>query len=517
MRIKPSTIRRAVAVIAGASVLASAAPAAADRRPTTDVAAIRAQLDLITGADGVPGALAEVRDRRGRSVTITSGTAELGTGRPMVDGDGRFRIASVTKTFVATAVLRLVARHRVRLDAPIETYLPGVVRGTGAGSAINGHDITVRQLLQHTSGLPDYLRFLDLAESTGPVEAAELVRTALSHEPDFAPGAGWRYSNTGYILAGMLVERLTRSDIGTAVTDLVIRPARLDDTYWPPAGEQGIRGPHARNYTVDKAGALVDVTEFEPSWAGAGGAMVSTPSDLNRFWQELLNGRLLPRWALTELQTPVPAPPLGKDVGYGLGTARLPLSCGGHVWAHGGDLANGGIATVSGQDDSGRTATVYITALTSRTAMEHMLHTFDTTFCSQPRPYPTPFARYTASTNAPARTSDPGGPSTSRFVVYPNASRRSTSANPVVPPAPPCPNVRAPTAAPTGGETSNPRPNTCSIGIAGLDSTRSSPPVSGRGRSASVDAVNASSNHRYTRDRPRASATPPDAPSPNAR
>ncbi|NUT51206.1 MAG: beta-lactamase family protein [Saccharothrix sp.] len=378
--------RRVVAALAaGASAVALCVPAAAADRPVTDVAAIRADLDLITGADRVPGALAEVRDRSGRSVTITSGTAELGTGRAMVDGDGRFRIASVTKPFTAVAVLSLVARHRVRLDAPVETYLPGVVRGTGDGSAIDGRDITVRQLLQHTSGLPDYVRYLDSVDRNQPVEAAELVRIALSHEPSFTPGRGWAYSNTGYVLAGMLVERVTRQDIGTAVTDLVIRPAGLRDTYWPPAGERGIRGPHAHNYVLDEtdpAGPLVDVTEFEPSWAGASGAMVSTPSDLNRFWQQLSGGRLLPGWALAQMRTTVSAPGLGPDVEYGLGLIRLPRSCGGHLWVHGGDLSGGGVANVSGQDDAGRAATVYITALTGETAVARMRATMDVALCS---------------------------------------------------------------------------------------------------------------------------------------
>jgi D-alanyl-D-alanine carboxypeptidase len=386
MHIEPLTVRRVVvAIAAGASVVALSAPAAAERGPITDAMAVRAQLDVLTSADRIPGALVEVRDRRGRSVTITSGTAELGTDRAMVDGDGRFRIASVTKPFTAAAVLRLVARHQVRLDAPVEAYLPGVVRGTGEGSAIDGRDITVRQLLQHASGLPDYVRFVNLTGQNQPVEAAELVRIALSHKPDFAPGQDWKYSNTGYVLAGMIVARVTHKDIGTAVTELVIRPAHLRNTYWPPAGERRIRGPHAHNYTLDKAnpaGPLVDVTEFEPSWAGASGAMVSTPSDLNRFWQELLGGRLLPRWALTQMQTTVSAPGLGQGVEYGLGLIRLPLSCGGRIWAHGGDLAGGGVANVSGQDDSGRAATVYITALTGDAAVEHLRRTMDVALCS---------------------------------------------------------------------------------------------------------------------------------------
>lgn len=110
--------------------------------------------------------------------------------------------------------------------------------------------------------------------------------------------------------------------------------------------------------------------------------MVSTPADLNRFWQELFGGRLLPQWVLTQMLTPVPAPELGPEAEYGLGVARLPLSCGGQVWAHGGDLAGGGVANVSGRDDSGRAVTVYITALTGGASIEHLLGTFDTAVCS---------------------------------------------------------------------------------------------------------------------------------------
>jgi D-alanyl-D-alanine carboxypeptidase len=356
-------------------------PAAAERHPATG--AVQAELDLMTGVDRVPGALAQVRDRHGRSVTLTSGTAELGTGRPMVSSAGRFRIASVTKSFTAVAVLRLVAEDRVVLDAPIESYLPGVVRGTGEGAGIDGHDITVRQLLQHTSGLPNYTNYLDKSDPLRRVEPIELVQLALSHRPDFAPGTGWRYTNTGFTVAGMLVERVTGKDIRAAVTDLVIRPAGLRDTYWPPTGETGIRGPHAHNYRLDPAnpqGPLVDFTEFEPSLAGAAGAMVSTPSDLNRFWRELLGGRLLPGRMLAEMTTAVPAPDFGPGVAYGLGLFQFPLSCGGYAWGHAGGIP-GGVSNVSAQDSSGREVTVYMTASTGPQAANRLRHTFDLALC----------------------------------------------------------------------------------------------------------------------------------------
>jgi len=374
----------AVAVAALATTIVASSPAAAEHHPATG--AVQAELDLLTTVDRVPGALAQVRDRHGRSVTITSGTAELGTGRPMVSGTGRFRIASVTKPFTAVAVLRLVADHRVALDAPIETYLPGVVRGTGAGAEIDGHDITVRQLLQHTSGLPNYVNYLDRSDPLRRVEPIELVRLALSHRPDFAPGQSWHYTNTGFILAGMLVERLTGKDIGTAVTDLVIRPAGLRDTYWPPTGEIGIRGPHAHNYTLDPAnpqGPLVDATDFEPSLAGAAGAMVSTPTDLNRFWRELLDGRLLPDRMLAEMTTTVPAPDFGPGLAYGLGLFQIPLSCGGHAWGHAGDLP--GVSNVTARDGAGREATVYLTANTGAQASNRLRHTIDLALCATGR------------------------------------------------------------------------------------------------------------------------------------
>jgi D-alanyl-D-alanine carboxypeptidase len=223
------------------------------------------------------------------------------------------------------------------------------------------------------------------------MEPIELVRLALSHRPDFAPGQGWSYTNTGFILAGMLVERLTGKDIRTAVTDMVIRPAGLRDTYWPPPGETGIRGPHARNYMLDPTdpqGPLVDATAFEPSLAGASGAIVSTPSDLNRFWQELLGGRLLPGRMLAEMTTTVPTPESGPGAAYGLGLMRVPLSCGGHAWGHDGGLL--GVGNVSARNASGREATVYITALTGPQAFNRLWHTIDVALCATDRDGPDP-------------------------------------------------------------------------------------------------------------------------------
>ncbi len=378
--------RRAVLGLVGGAVgtVSVAGVAAARKGASGGAHPAQRHLDLLTSVDGIPGALAQIRDGADLAATLTSGTAELGTGRPMIGGDGQFRIGSVTKSFTAAAVLQLVDEGAVRLDEPIETYLPGVVRGTGDGAEIDGHHISVRQLLQHTSGIPDYMEHINPPEWDRPVDAEELIRLALALEPDFDPGRGWSYCSTGYLIAGMLVERLTDRDIGTAVTERVIEPARLHDTYWPPTGERAIRGPHAHAYLGDPAdpqAPLLDVTEFEPSLSGAAGAMVSTPSDLDRFWRRLFAGRLLSGRALTEMTNVMPS---GPGEGYGLGLQRFRLTDGGCFWGHLGDTLGSSIR--SGLDATGRQVTAYITARTgSDQAKARLERTVDTAFCARRR------------------------------------------------------------------------------------------------------------------------------------
>ncbi|WP_330445842.1 serine hydrolase domain-containing protein [Streptomyces anulatus] len=155
-------------------------------------------LHRLTAVDGGPGAFVEMRDRRGSTV-LTDGVADVERRTPL-DPDSRFRIGSMTKTFTATAMLQLVGERRVHLDAPVERYLPRVVRGHGN----DGRRITVRQLLQHTSGLPDFLDHFDprdiVMDPLAHRDPLDLVNIALAHPPEFAPGAGWSYSNTGYLL-----------------------------------------------------------------------------------------------------------------------------------------------------------------------------------------------------------------------------------------------------------------------------------------------------------------------------
>ncbi|NDU75180.1 serine hydrolase [Actinomadura sp. DSM 109109] len=345
----------AAVVLALAAGAAVAAPAnAAAPRPRTGLQKV---VGTLTGPDRAPGALARVHDRHDR-VTATGGVADIRTNAP-VNPRSRFRIGSVTKPFVATVVLQLAGEGRVELDAPVERYLPGVVRGADN----DGREITVRQLLQHTSGLPDVLDHLSplevLDDPLRHREARELVDIALPHPREFEPGKGWGYSSTNYILAGMVVESVTGRPYGAEIRRRVIRPLGLHDTF-VPTDSPGIPGPNPRGYVRPRA-ELVDITRLNPTVAGAGGGMISSASDLNRFLASLLRGRLLKPAQLREMLT---TRPTGRTSGsrYGLGLEWTPVrnssTCGDGYWGHGGDML--GFSVRTGATTRGRQATVMV-------------------------------------------------------------------------------------------------------------------------------------------------------------
>ncbi|MFD0417707.1 serine hydrolase domain-containing protein [Streptomyces sp. NPDC127108] len=332
-----------------------AAAESATPADTAEHARLRAILRRLTTVDGGPGALVAMRDRRGSTV-LTSGVADVKSHAP-VRGDSRFRIGSMTKTFVATVMLQLAGERRVVLDAPVERYLPGVVRGHGN----DGRLMTVRQLLQHTSGVPDILDHLKpqdiLKNPLAHHDTRDLVNTALAHPPTFKPGKGWRYSSTGYLLAGMIIERVTGRPYGDEIRRRVIEPLGLRETY-VPGDASAIPGPHPRGYVRPGANApLVDLTAINPSVAGAGGEMISSGADVNRFLDALLRGGLLRPAQLREMMR---TRPTGNPDGraYGLGLESRPLPCGGLYWGHSGDMF--GYETVSGATVRGRQATVMV-------------------------------------------------------------------------------------------------------------------------------------------------------------
>ncbi|MFE4971548.1 serine hydrolase domain-containing protein [Kitasatospora sp. NPDC056651] len=311
--------------------------------------------DALTAA-GATGVQARLADSDGPDLTVTGGVADLATGQP-VSPDGHFRIASVTKAFVATVVLQLVGERRLSLDDPVERWLPGVVSGNGN----DGRAITVRHLLQHTSGLhddyPDYTSAEDFQlhryDSRTPEQT---VARATSHRPDFRPGTKWAYSNTGYVLLGMIVERVTGRPWHEEARERIIRPLGLDHTS-RPGTSPALPQPHARTYQAFRPDEpLVDVTEQVGVGVNGEAGLVSTTADLDLFLRALLDGRLLAPAQLRQLERTVP---VGRDFRKlmpgardGLGLFSRPLSCGGVSWGHeGGDA---GWITATGVTADGR-------------------------------------------------------------------------------------------------------------------------------------------------------------------
>jgi D-alanyl-D-alanine carboxypeptidase len=283
-------------------------------------------LDQVVAA-GAPGAAALVRDEHGVQ-RAASGLADLRTGRPMRPGLN-YRVASVTKPFVATVVLQLVAEGRLSLSDTVERWLPGILP--------YGDQVSIRQLLNNTSGVPEYLPepLLALYESRqGRFRSwapRELVALVADQPPLFPPGTTYSYSNTNYVLAGLIVEAATGRTLGQELTRRIIRPLRLGDTFFP-VNRPDIPGRNAHGYSLPLGdqgpvldGPLLDFTVYNPSLAWAAGNLVSDLGDLTRFFRALLGGRLLSPGLLAEMTTTVP---IGQGAGYGLGLLVLETPCG---------------------------------------------------------------------------------------------------------------------------------------------------------------------------------------------
>ena len=288
------------ALLLGLALPAAAQPAPAP--PTTSPADFQRLLDAVVDT-GAPGAIGALEDG-GRTIRRVSGVGNLRTGQPPRPVQ-TFRVASQTKAFVATIVLQLVAEGRVGLDAPVSRYLPRLLP--------DGDQITVRQLLNHTSGLYDpqvevYQTLQDIYDLRFEHWTPRQVM-ALADEGGllFPPGTAWSYSNTNYVVAGLLIERVTGTSIARQLERRLIRPLGLRHT-WFPTSTAALPPPRLHGYMpLDDQPPLVDadITWFNPSFFWASGALVSNVDDLDRFYDALFDGRLLPRRLLAEMLTPV--------------------------------------------------------------------------------------------------------------------------------------------------------------------------------------------------------------------
>jgi D-alanyl-D-alanine carboxypeptidase len=244
--------------------------------------------------------------------------------------ENRFKIGSITKTFVATVVLELVRDGKLQLGDTVAHWLPGLVP--------NGAHITVRQLLRHQSGLFDY--FED-PRATAPYLAGDLgyvwapralIALATSHPPLFPPGSAFSYSNTNYLVLGLIVERVTGHSLRQELRRRIFTPLHLGSTRFPTSQRFGPRLAHGYLWSP---GSRQDVTAVSQSLGWAAGGAVSSAGDVARFFRALLAGRILPHHLLHEMRRTVP---LGPGVGYGLGIIRVASPCG-QLWGHDGSFA----------------------------------------------------------------------------------------------------------------------------------------------------------------------------------
>ncbi|MEW2569759.1 serine hydrolase domain-containing protein [Streptomyces sp. NPDC047070] len=325
---------------------------------------------------GSLGVIVRVGTGKGKALQTARQASWTKADHRLAPGD-LFRVGSNTKTLTATLVLQQVAEHRIGLDDTVDKWLPGAVRG--------GKDITVRMLLNHTSGLGDF--FLTpqfLGSLTGQEERTwtpqELLAITPDQDPPTAPGEKYSYSNTNYVALGMILEKATGTGLARLIEQRITEPLGMKDSYlaknadwtsdrhvtgYEPDAERlkailagvvdlpdgfGFAGP-------ERPGGNVETSAIDPAWAWAEGGMVSTAQDWQRFLTALMSGDLLPPAQMKEMRTTVDAPEEGGR--YGLGLMRINTPCG-TVWGHTGGLP--GYSSEIYTDTSGRRSVAVLTS-----------------------------------------------------------------------------------------------------------------------------------------------------------
>ncbi|MGO1050360.1 serine hydrolase domain-containing protein [Crossiella sp. CA198] len=357
---------RVVVTLCALLLLSTPSPAAAAPDPLRE--AVQRDATALV-ATGVIGAQYRVT-RTGASFPVGAGTTRLGGNQP-VPLDGRFRIGSITKTFVATTTLQLAGEGHLDLDDPVSRHLPGLLPYPEV--------ITVRNLLQHTSGLWDHITpigespqlFLDRRfDHRSPLDA---VRAVTQRPLEHPPGTRFAYTNTGYEVLALLIEKITGRPWTEETRRRILQPLRLSHTRMP-SDHPFLDGPHAHGYLrVD--GLLHDVTTHNPTVWGAGGGMTSTTADLDRFLTALLSGRLLAPAQQAELTRTTPV-----SEGWGLGIRGLTFPCGVQVWGHTGGLF-GYLSLAFGTADGSRRVIGSVTTVDTEADGEAYLKVVQTALC----------------------------------------------------------------------------------------------------------------------------------------
>jgi D-alanyl-D-alanine carboxypeptidase len=287
---------RHFSVAAAALLLATGSPAPATAAtPVGDVQQAMARLAATPGVVGAVGGAYVDGKLTGRGA---AGSRLLnGKGGP-IPADARFRIGSQTKTMVATVLLRLVDEGRISLSDKLAALLPEVAAG---GLVARADEITVQQLVQHTSGIPDWfyradteVPLFDVFDFTTRYRPIDIVAMTKGLPRTGEPGEKFSYSNTNYTLIGMIIEKVTGHSLADELDRRLFRPLGMTETYHVTAPPQGIAGPHGHGYYPDATGTLRDVDRFNASWGNGAGGVVSTTRDVAAFQRAFYQGKLLP-------------------------------------------------------------------------------------------------------------------------------------------------------------------------------------------------------------------------------
>lgn len=318
------SLLRGVAGVAGAAMLTMAhtGPATAAPPKAGDV---QKAMEELAKAPGVVGAVGGAYVD-GRPIGLGSAGSRLLDGKGgRIPPNARFRIGSQTKEMVATVVLQLVAEGRLGVDDKLGALLPEVVQ---KDLVTRADEITVRQMLRHTSGIPDWYAAkpnpdgsegedpsFDVFDFTTRYRPLDLVKWSRSRPRTGEPGEKWSYSNTNYTLLGLIIERLTGHDLAAELHGRLFGPLGMTRTYLPVQPPEGIKGPHGHGYYPDANGRLRDVDQFNASIGGAAGGVVSTAHDVSAFKRAFTQGRLLPPELQRVLTDPLPDDPQAQTMG----------------------------------------------------------------------------------------------------------------------------------------------------------------------------------------------------------
>ena len=301
----------AVVVLSGV-VPASTAPAESELQRAAD--------ELVATSD-IPAVITLVEHEGVRTV-VAAGVAEIGgrNARP----DDTFWVGSITKTFVATVVLQLVDEGKLRLDDRVSKLLPGRFR--------YGRRIRLRNLLNHTSGIPNYMalepwRGTVARNPRAVISPRRLVSSAASLPLEFPPGSRASYSNTNYLVLGEILQRITGRSVGALLRERIFTPLELTATRYD-GGRRTLHADELHGYDVSSS-PPTDVSEHGLGGPWADGAVVSNARDLAVLFGALLRGELVRPRLLAQMQRIVP-----RSHGEGMGLYRLPSPCGRWFWGH---------------------------------------------------------------------------------------------------------------------------------------------------------------------------------------